>query len=306
MNANSQNQSGFTLVEMIIVMVITGIIGGMVAIFLNAPVKQYTDSARRAELTDIADTAFQRMLRDIRTAVPNSVRINAGNTTYIEFIPTKAGGRYRANDVGGTLCAAVTGNTNGDALSFTAADTCFAIIGPAISFSSAGDWIVVGSTQSNGQLPYQNTSAGVLRSYAGSPGAQQIVKLTSASPSEFPPSAALASQRFQVVDGATEAVTYACVNKQLMRYWNYGFLPGTTPPAPPITTSQPIQNPVSAPLSAMLASNVTYCNFDYSAVNTVNQRDGLVGITLQITETDESGNPETVSLYEEVHVNNAP
>ena len=40
---------GFTLVEMIIVIVITGIIGGIVAIFLRAPVQGYVDSARRAE-----------------------------------------------------------------------------------------------------------------------------------------------------------------------------------------------------------------------------------------------------------------
>ena len=85
-----QTQPGFTLVEMIIVMVITGIIGGMVAIFLRAPVQQYMSTARRADMTDIADTALRRIGRDLRLALPNSVRVNtsgSGATTiyYLDF-----------------------------------------------------------------------------------------------------------------------------------------------------------------------------------------------------------------------------
>lgn len=296
------SSKGFTLVEMVIVMVITGIIGGMVAMFLRAPVQQYMDVARRAELTDIADTAFHRLLRDIRTAVPNSVRLPvASGSTYIEFVPTKSGGRYRANDTGGVLCAAAAGNTKGDALSFIAADSCFQIIGPALNFA-AGDWIVVGSTQSDGSLPYDNTATGVLRSYTGAAGAQAIVQLT---PIQFPASAELSSQRFQVVDGAQEAVMYACVGTQLIRYWGYGFLAGTAPPVPPITTRQglPAATPGNAvppatPGNAVLADNISGCSFVYDIVN---QRNGLVAITLQISKDG-----ETVSLYEEVHVNNVP
>ena len=90
----TKQQTGFTLVEMIMVIVITGIIGGIVAMFLKAPIQQYMDVARRAELTDIADTAVRRMARDVRTAVPNSVRPQ-GQSTYVEFLPTRDGGRYR-------------------------------------------------------------------------------------------------------------------------------------------------------------------------------------------------------------------
>ncbi len=288
-----RSSKGFTLVEMVIVMVITGIIGGMVAMFLRAPVQQYMDVARRAELTDIADTAFHRLLRDIRTAVPNSVRLPvATGSTYIEFLPTKSGGRYRANDAGGILCGA--GNPKGDALSFIAADSCFQIIGPAINFA-AGDWIVVGSTQSDGSFPYDNTATGVLRSYTGAAGAQAIVQMT---PTQFPASAELPSQRFQVVDGAQEAVMYACVGTQLIRYWGYGFLAGTLPPVPPITVAQAVQGVAATLGSAVLADNISGCSFVYDIVN---QRNGLVAITLQISKDG-----ETVSLYEEIHVNNVP
>jgi hypothetical protein len=59
---------------MIVVIVITGIIGGIVAVFLRMPVQGYVDSARRADMTDIADTALRRISRDLHSALPNSVR----------------------------------------------------------------------------------------------------------------------------------------------------------------------------------------------------------------------------------------
>ena len=57
---------GFTLVEMIIVIVITGIIGAMVAVFIRVPVQGYVDVAARAALADTADTATRRLTRDVR------------------------------------------------------------------------------------------------------------------------------------------------------------------------------------------------------------------------------------------------
>lgn len=268
----THRQPGFTLVEMIMVIVITGIIGSMVAVFLRAPIQQYMDVARRAELTDIADTAFQRLSRDIRTAVPNSV--SSPSATYVEFLPTITGGRYRATSgVGG--CGA-TGNE----LTFasTPADTCFEVIGPTVSVRS-NDYLVVGSTQSDAGPAYDlNGASGVLRQIASS-GVVQTILFTSNNP--LPAFAQLDSQRFQVVDGTQQAVTYACAGTQLIRYWRYGF-------AHILTGAQ----------SAVLADNIGSCNFVYDIVN---QRNGLVAITLQITKDGEQ-----VNLYEEIHVNNAP
>jgi MSHA biogenesis protein MshO len=294
------SHAGFTLVEIIIVMVITGIIGGMVAIFLKSPIQQYVDSSRRAELTDIADTAFQRVLRDIRTAVPNSIRLpTPAGSTYIEYLPIKDGGRYRATDIGGTLCSGVVGNASGDALSFETPDTCFTVVGPRVN-AQAGDYIVVGSTQSSGGLPYDQTGNGVLRKITNVnvTGGVQAISIAGV---QFLPSAQLDSQRFQVVDGQTvngltnAAVTYACVGSQttdangngqaqLIRYAGYGIIPTQTLPGA---------------TAALLANNVSYCSFDYDVG--AHQRDSLVALTLQITQSG-----ETVSLYEEVHVNNAP
>ena len=84
---------GFTLVEMVIVIVITGIIGAMVAVFIRVPVQGYIDTTARAALADTADTAARRLTRDVRLALPNSVRVSA-NGQYLELLLTRTGGRY--------------------------------------------------------------------------------------------------------------------------------------------------------------------------------------------------------------------
>lgn len=282
-------QSGFTLVEMIMVIVIAGILGSMAAVFLRAPVQQYLDAGLRADLTDIADLALRRMANDLRIAVPSSVR-PAGTTTYIEFLPTNDGGRYRASAVGGMgSCGAA-----GDELEFasTVADTCFEILGPAITFS-ASDKIVIGSTQP-GVYPYDMAGAsGIMRAYSGAAGAQTKVVITSAL--SLPASAIASNQRFEVVPGGQQAVTYACIGTlgaldtnqdgqgKLVRYWNYGISAAQSTPAALLSGS-----------SAVLASKLSDCSIF------VDQSRGLVANTLQFTRAS-----EVISLYQEIHVNNA-
>jgi len=292
MMRNSARQTGFTLVEMIVVIVITGIIGGMVAMFIRAPVQGYVDSARRAGMTDIADTALRRIMRDLRLALPNSVRVNtsgsgASTIYYLDFLSTSSGGRYRTSGAGTVYCAAAA-PTNYDALLFTVADTCFEIFGPQIQFQ-ANDQVVIYNLGIPGADAYEGNTAAthVRRAYAGATASPvSFVSLTSANPFPFESP----SQRFHVVH---EQVRYICdpVAHALTRYW--WAANGIVVPTATVPSGAGIS-------SALLATNVGACGFIYDA-NVVAQRSGLVTMNLGITESG-----ETVTLYNATHVSNTP
>lgn len=266
----SRGSRGVTLIEMIIVITITAIIAGAVAVFISRPVEGYVDAARRAELTDIADTALRRMTRDLHSALPNSIRITtAGGVTYLEYLHTSDGGRYRAQaDSAGT----------GDILNFTdpAGDSSFDVIGALPAFAG-GESIVVYNLASSGTTAnaYDGGNRAAYSSSAGS-------TITLSAPKQFPfPSP---GKRFHVV---AYAVTYACnpTTGELRRYWNYGIL--AAQPTPPVTAN-----------NALLASNISACSFSYT---TSGARTGVVGVTLRVERDGES-----IRLFQQAHVNNVP
>jgi MSHA biogenesis protein MshO len=289
---DKRRQLGFTLVEMIVVIVITGIIGGVVAIFLRMPVQGYVDSARRAEMTDIADTALRRISRDLRLALPNSVRVTGTcggtSTCFIEFIPTIGGGRYR--DSTDSLGA-------GNVLDFSAADTSFDVLGtmqPGVP--AVGDQIVVYNLGILGADAYTGNTLAADNRRAVSGVAGNVISITSTAKLPFDSCQYDASGyviggcRFQVVQ---TPVTYACApavggsGGTLTRWQGYPIQPG-----------QPITPPGGT--SSIMATNVSACSFTYDA-SVVAQRSGLVTMHLTITEQGESA-----SLYGATHVSNLP
>jgi MSHA biogenesis protein MshO len=89
------------------VIAVTGIVATMVGAFVFRPVQGYTDLARRAALTDSAESVLRRMARDIRLAVPNSVRITTvGSGFALELLPVVDGGRYATEEA--TACENLT------------------------------------------------------------------------------------------------------------------------------------------------------------------------------------------------------
>ena len=277
-------QRGFTLVELIMVIVIMGVIGGIVSVFMKSPIDAYFASARRAALTDTADTTVRRMTRDIQRALPNSIRTPTTTPANqcVEFIPTKTGARYRAENM------AAGDDTS---LDFTAADTTFNMLGSNVALPAdqrilVGDVIVVynlgipdsDAYQLTGKVNRAVVGGSNPLSEAGAP-AETTIPIAG---TQFP--LASGSNRFHVVSGAENVVSFVCSGGDLHRTISTF--------AAAAATSCPATGPI-------LARNVSACNFDYSGSDL--QRNALIRMTLQLTDS-----AETVSLQHEVHVSNTP
>jgi len=87
----STRSSGFTLIEMILVVVILGILATATTSYLGLGVRMYVESSDRDKLLGQSRFAVERLVRELRNVVPNSVRVN-GNC--IEFVPLLNAGRY--------------------------------------------------------------------------------------------------------------------------------------------------------------------------------------------------------------------
>lgn len=251
--------------------VITGVVSAAVAVFLRAPVQGYFDVARRARLTDAADTALRRIGRDLQSALPNSVRIDsAGGRRYLEFLHVRSGGRYRAevDDTGG-----------GDVLDFTSgSDASFDVLGFPVTVA-AGDQLVIYNL---GIGPADAYAGDNRRTIAATGEVSNIAFAANGSPLPL----ASPGARFQVVD---TPVAYECdpAAGVLRRHWGY-----------PISAGQPL--PPAGSASALLVHRVSGCDFHYEA-NAANQRTGLVSLRLQLADGGEN-----VTLFQQLHVGNLP
>ena len=303
-------ERGITLVEMVIAMVVVAIILAA-TMFFAYPVREAVDVKVRAELTDAADNALQRIARDVRLALPNSIRVtSAGGSFFLEFMPIRTAGRYRAESSG-----AVCGASGTDELAFdsnTPVDQCFKTIGTIdASAVTANDFLVLNNYGDN--YPGQNAyaTAGTLNrrriasvTDEGSPAAREVVSFnsTTAFTRDLHDSPA---KRFYIVTGnlttgLPEPVTYECTPPFLTRRWGYA-MTTAQPTAFTDGSSAVLAGPVPGTTAQL---QVTGCSFDYDA-NGIGAQLGLLTLQLTLSQPVSTG-VETVTLYQEVHISNVP
>jgi len=281
---------GFTIVELVVVIVITGIIAGIVGMFILRPVQGYDAVKRRAELVDAGESALRRMQRDIRSALPNSIRIrkvvpsevgdvecSGGTVCELELLYAVDGGRYRAEPPGGPATR----------FQFGVNETDFDVIGTLQNFAQvnpASDWIVVNN---------QTTTGNQYNAYFGDNRGQLSNVSTTATHinlvgKNFVATLASPRQRFYVVNGP---VTFQCntANGTLSRYSGY-----------PIVADHTLVN-LGSGIASLAARGVSACRFSYTSGT--NTRSGLVTVALTLRDTDTS---EQVRLLHQVHVHNMP
>lgn len=83
-----RKSQGFTLIELITVIIILGIASAGIASFVRGSMQTYIDVSTREQLVTESRFAIERLKREIANAVPNSVRITGNNSYHcLEFVP---------------------------------------------------------------------------------------------------------------------------------------------------------------------------------------------------------------------------
>jgi MSHA biogenesis protein MshO len=288
----SRSAQGFTLVEIVVVIAIAAIVTGFSAVLIREPLLAYNDVARRRELVVAAETALERLARDVRRALPNSLRVAPGGRV-LEYLDVTEGARYRAE-----ANAGLTHPAPGDVFEI-GPETSFNVLGrfAALSFTygtplPAGARLVVYPT---GASLWTDAATGANPGVI-TPAATSITVQNDGDEDQLQLSAAhqfslqSPQRRVFIVSGP---VTYICVpaSGTLTRYSSYA-----------VSAAQPT-DPTVAPLAsaqaARLSDRVASCSFDYQPGTPT--RGGLLTVTLGLA----SGG-EQIQLLHQIHVENVP
>ncbi len=84
---------GFTLVELVAVLVVLSVVGLGVASLLRLGGEAYADNRDRTQLVDKGRYLAERLSRELRNAAPNSLRLDAAGQC-LEFVPIRHGLTY--------------------------------------------------------------------------------------------------------------------------------------------------------------------------------------------------------------------
>jgi len=272
------------------VILILGVLSTVLVNILRGPLTAYIDVQRRSDIVDIAETALQRMTREIRLALPNSIRATG---TSIEFLRTVDGGRYRRLPDGSNndVCISDT-----DKIKLNSASDCFEIMGSLVNLPIApppptGTSLLNCRNQTALCLVIFNTGQSGANAYAldniaaiSAISANSITFNNSGDVPGFKFPNKSPRQRFQIVD---TPVSFICSGSNITRYSGY--------------TIQNVTVPTSGTSANLLIDNLTACVISYDAGTST--RAALVTISLTITQSD-SG--ESVSLLQQAHVDNQP
>jgi MSHA biogenesis protein MshO len=281
--------SGFTLIELVITITITGIVIGFAALFFSGPVQGFTDQVRRAELVDAAEASLRRMGRDIRRAVPNSIRVTTnGTVTALEILNSVEGVRYRAGPP--------PGNANGW-LTFATDDSAFNSIGQfdAITkpFSSTSHYLSIYNVGVTGADAYEMsnviTPAGTeIEIENAAETGEDNITLNPSFQFAYPSP----RQRVYLVDTPASFLCDTSTGR-LTRYSGYT-----------IATNQSDRDSSTELLAAgasdsVMSNYLTACTFTYTPGTA--QRAALISLSLTLSQDSEN-----ITLLQQVHVDNVP
>lgn len=279
MTSRQEIHSGFTLTELIMVIVLLGIMAGVLAPVIIQSINAFEDIKQRSRLVGKGRLALERIAREVRQAVPNSLTVIGGGDG-IEFLRARTGGRFvEHKDNYGSAFSSIPRRfkKNANRTELYKVDTNLTFV--------SGDWLVIGNT-APADLSTSSPSTiaaltGVIATTMATDGTTsgQVMQFTA---NRFPYDSP--GRHFFIADNVVEI---GLVGSAL--YWyEAAFSAASYDQAQDWSAADPV-----------LVNGVSNIVFRYFAGNPTST--GILQMELSLDFGD-----ETIDLYHEVHVRNTP
>ncbi len=284
MRRTAVNEHGFTLVELVAVIVLLGIVAVATTQFIGQGMTIFVDTSRRDSLQQEGRFAVERISRELRNALPGSVRVA---NDCLEFIPIVA-----ASSTINTISGANINN-------FAAADFSFpgCASGDSCDYSGLGYQVAVYTLDPSDVYIGASSQMADLDTISAATGGVRTVSLDVTLPGHFflreSP-----QQRFFVV---RDRVSFCAVDGALTRYSGYTSA-GSSQPSPPTGgNASPLSETVRV-IDTSVTPAVPITVFDFTEGTL--QRAGVVYMNMHFLSLKAAD--EWVRFSQEVLIRNTP
>ncbi len=270
---------GFTQIELLLVLAIMTVVVGISFSVLQLPYAEYVQQRIQTTMTNRAALVMSQIARDVRSALPNSVR---SGTTALELLSTTAVARYRAEGPAGENERLRAGSPDSEFNTLTALGNLGTTAGEYLAVYPLG--LAASDPWAGAAMTPQLASLSVTATVPPGPaGYDNEFHVAIAPPHTFPLQSP--ARRVYRVSGP---VSYICEDGKILRFSGY-----------PVAAVQPASAADFAPASGIVvAAGVADCAFNYTVVNA---RQAVVTANIELAE-----NGETVRLSWQTAVENTP
>lgn len=266
---------GFTLIELVIVIVILAILGVFSFGYISFGAQIFSDTRARQQLIAESRFAIERLTKELKYVVPRSVRVS---TACIEFVPFVASSRYLELPQG-----------------LTAGSDEFIAIEPQSDTALVGQWLFVYPTQIAHVYGLSSSRRQQIQSINAIAGQPELIQV------EFTGAATTFSQqspgRRYFIGSTPVSWCYDDSSQRLLRFANYGY--NSTQPSLSTLASGSANVEV---MMTTLINNLSTGQLPFSVSPASLQRNSLVLLNWQVGSTT----GENIQINHEVHLPNVP
>ncbi|VAW92071.1 hypothetical protein MNBD_GAMMA22-2332 [hydrothermal vent metagenome] len=289
-----KKSKAFTLVELTIVIILVAIIAAVSSQFFTNVVLGYNDADLRVALSHSGRIATEKVSRELRNAMPQSIRVS---NNCIEFIPISSSAHYQDQNL--TYTSPAVASKPLPVSGQNSADNQLDVFNLNFTAQAGMNYYVVVYPLGPGSLnadPYITTNPGSLFNYVS----QSFINAPSNSITRITMDAAYLFTRHSPMRRlfiVTAPISYCIVANRLQRHTSYGF--NSTQASPPLGTIQRVVDDLQ-----LNDSGNPIIPFVFTAGTLV--RNAVVKLDFRIRKIDQLGNDNWVRLSHEVQIRNVP